>query len=743
MRLIVDFLKFVLVELASLSTYINAVFVGGIINFFTTNTLTGSLVPYIVPVMVQAFSKGSVKFKNRDMQALLQLPAMREAPVFIMNSDAMITHSAGLTSELLRKLKVTSLHELFSPEDCKRIEAGISNDDSPGSVEAYSEKLNGWYEIRIKPTRPDSVNKHRQYLVWLNDISTRKYVEDQLIEYATFVLNNPAPVMRVDKNGIITTANPAATSIFQTDPTGKPIFGYLHDLQEGMDNNNGNMFQVEEKIGSENYLFTVKKETEAEGIFIFGSNITMQKKIESDFEKMALFAEMNPYPVLRLDNKGKILLANQAARNFMNQDDLVGKSWFDQCPNCDAEIFEEVILRNDTHQSEVEKEGRTLLITYRGIKHLGVVHIYSVDITESKMALEEIHRLKTGIDQAFDMVVITDNCGIIQYINPSFEEVTGYTTGEAIGSNINILKSGKMDKEFYAVLWNTVSSGKIWEGELLNRKKDGSFYYEDMTITPISNSENRITNFVAIKRDATGRKELEMKLEQARREQQAFMRHELKNLLTPIKGYSDLLLMNARENLTEKQVNYCHQINNYTNRFIALTDKLKQLEDFERNRYDFKKTRMSVTDIIKQAIEDTSIIANELRVRIDYNNSAEYSEIMLDENLLPGVFINLIKNGIEHVGHIQEESERFVKVTAVNDDDLIIIKISNKGEPIPEERLKVFFEKFNSERTEKSDGTGLGTTYAKLVTEAHGGEISVDSNITEGTTLTLKFACVH
>jgi signal transduction histidine kinase len=123
-------------------------------------------------------------------------------------------------------------------------------------------------------------------------------------------------------------------------------------------------------------------------------------------------------------------------------------------------------------------------------------------------------------------------------------------------------------------------------------------------------------------------------------------------------------------------------------------------------------------------------------VRITIHNNMTDGTIEADADLLIGVFDNLIKNGIEHVEDLEDEVERCITIRMDNEDGHVVVRINNKGEPVPSERLATFFEKFNTDR-KKQGGTGLGTTYAYLVTRAHGGALSVASNETEGTTLTV------
>ena len=133
------------------------------------------------------------------------------------------------------------------------------------------------------------------------------------------------------------------------------------------------------------------------------------------------------------------------------------------------------------------------------------------DITERR---REHLVLATAIRQAAEVVVITDHEGRIQYVNPAFASITGYTEEEALGGNPRILKSGRQDAVFYENLWTTILAGKIWHGEIINRRKDGSLYTEETSIAPVRDASGAITNFIAIKQDITDRKRAEEEIQE-------------------------------------------------------------------------------------------------------------------------------------------------------------------------------------------------------------------------------------
>ncbi|HXR05681.1 MAG TPA: PAS domain S-box protein, partial [Candidatus Acidoferrum sp.] len=135
-----------------------------------------------------------------------------------------------------------------------------------------------------------------------------------------------------------------------------------------------------------------------------------------------------------------------------------------------------------------------------------------VEIEERKRTEEQLRVQATALDAAANTIVITDPNGTIQSVNPAFAALTGYPAEEVLGKNPRLLKSGKQDEAFYRNLWQTISSGQVWSGELTNRRKDGSFYTEEMTITPVRSAQGTITHYIALKQDVSERKRAEEEL---------------------------------------------------------------------------------------------------------------------------------------------------------------------------------------------------------------------------------------
>ncbi len=152
-------------------------------------------------------------------------------------------------------------------------------------------------------------------------------------------------------------------------------------------------------------------------------------------------------------------------------------------------------------------------------------YAFITDLRQRIKDLEKIRLLEAAVDQSASSIVITDIDGQIRYVNPAFTRVTGYSREEALGQNPRILKSGQQDPEYYSQMWQVVKNGKVWHGRFCNRKKDGSFYWEDAVIAPVRNEDSKISHFVAVKNDVTEKVKIEGQLQDKLAELELIVQH--------------------------------------------------------------------------------------------------------------------------------------------------------------------------------------------------------------------------
>lgn len=218
---------------------------------------------------------------------------------------------------------------------------------------------------------------------------------------------------------------------------------------------------------------------------------------------------------------------NPAAAQLLGYEpsELIGQSWTKIVPEDQHEIVhqaDERRARGESDQYELEliaKDGQrvTVLVSGRSRVHgsgfAGTVVVFT-DITERVQAEQQVRLQAAALDASADAMVLTNREGTIEWVNPAWTELTGYSAEEALGQNPRLLKSGAQDAAFYKGLWDTILDGRVWRGEVINKRKDGSFYTESETITPLASADGTITHFIAVKRDISLRKENEARIQQ-------------------------------------------------------------------------------------------------------------------------------------------------------------------------------------------------------------------------------------
>ncbi len=278
-----------------------------------------------------------------------------------------------------------------------------------------------------------------------------------------------------------------------------------------------------------------------------------EKRFRSSMDNMIEGAQI-------IDFNWNYIYLNEAAeiQGNLKKENLIGKNFKDIWPGItNHPIFEVLKDRMDNRKSRHIETSYTFpgnIFRYFEISVQPIpegIFILSLEITQKKIAENEIRKISKAVTQSPVIVVITNKSGNIEYVNPKFTEVTGYSGDEAKGKNPKILRSGYHSKEFYKELWDTIIEGKDWHGEFLNKKKNGEFYWENAFISPLFDNENNITHFVAVKEDITEKKKMLEELITARDKAEemnrvkslffANMSHELRTPFVAIMGFSELL----------------------------------------------------------------------------------------------------------------------------------------------------------------------------------------------------------
>ena len=370
------------------------------------------------------------------------------------------------------------------------------------------------------------------------------------------------------------------------------------------------------------------------------------------------------------------------------------------------------------------------------------------DLEEYKNSLEElvekrtrdISLLATAIDQAAETIVVTDIDGNIIYANPSFQKTTGYQVKEALGQNPRLVKSGKHNKKFYSQLWDTITAGNVWTGKFLNRKKDGTLYREEATISPVKNSSGEIMNFVAVKRDVTREFNLEKSLFQARKMEAigvlaGGIAHDFNNILSAIIGYTELTQMDVgKEGQTS---NYLQEILKAGTR---AKDLVQQILTFSRHT-EQKLKPVSVDLIVKETLK---LMRASLPVTIDIRQTIKsHAMVKGDPSQIHQIIMNLCTNAgqamqegggtlaVELTTAEIEETEDYLSKDLVP-GRYLQLSVGDTGHGIPSEIIDRIFDPFFTTK-ERGKGTGMGLAVVHGIVKSYGGTVTVDSDQGKGT----------
>ncbi len=376
--------------------------------------------------------------------------------------------------------------------------------------------------------------------------------------------------------------------------------------------------------------------------------------------------------------------------------------------------------------------------------------LFSYDVTEHKQAKENIIRLSTAIDQAAEAVIITDLRGNIQYVNPAFEKLTGYTREKAMGKNPSILKSGKQDKAFYEAMWSCLLKGEVWSGHLINRKKDGSLFEEEVSISPVKNNEGVITNFVAVKRDVSKEVLLEKQLQQATKMEAigtlaGGIAHDFNNILGAILGYTEV----ARDDLpTDSPI--VKDLNKVLESGNRAKDLIQQILAFSRQD-ETDCLPFLPANIIKKTVtmlRPTLPTTIELRVDIDpgsgpiYANPTQFQQIVM--NLCTNAYHAMEKTGGRldiSLREIHLSNEELLHEPDIEAGTFVELTVCDSGSGIaPEIKERIFDPYFTTKETGK--GTGMGLSIVHGIVKRFGGFISLLSEADKGTTLHVFFPVI-
>ena len=590
------------------------------------------------------------------------------------------------------------------------------------------------------------------------------------------------------QDGIFKYVNPKLAEIFEytvdelLNKLGPKDLTYPEDLDKVINNINN---RLRGEFQSVNYEFRgITKNNKINFVEVFGSRILYKEKpavlgtllditerkraideIKKSEKKYKDLAEMLPQMIFEIDSSGKITYANkniiekigysiEEIEKGISSLQIIITSERERAADDISEILNGKTLYNREYDI-LRKDGSTFPAEisaspiYSEDKIVGL-RGFIIDKTESKKSEEQLRVLSRAVQQSPASVIITDFDGNIEYINPKFQQVTGYPLDEIKGKNPRILSSGLKPASEYEILWNTITAGNDWTGEFQNKKKNGEIYWASALISPVKDNEGNITHFLGLQEDISERKRNEMELRDAKEKAEemnrmksiflANMSHELRTPMTGIMGYTETLYNEVKETHLKEMAGTLLKI---SGRLKGTLNLILDLSRIEANKIEINSTSLNIPEILRETVKLFEIAATEKNLKLDLIIKDENISSMLDRRMFVQIIENLINNAIKYtnIGKVAITACKKIE----NGNEFSIIEIEDTGIGIQSENIDVIFEPFRqiSEGNARSfEGTGLGLTITKKFVELLGGNIFVTSKLGTGSKFTVKFPSV-
>src|SRR5664280_566253 len=452
---------------------------------------------------------------------------------------------------------------------------------------------------------------------------------------------------------------------------------------------------------------------------------------ESEARYRSLF-EQSPLGIYQTTSDGKILAANAALLRDLGYSSLeelaARKLELDGYElRLPRQEFKERIERNGEvigfESAWLKKDGQVLAVreSARAVRDRDGTTLYYEgtieDVTAQRRGEEERRRLVAAVEQASEMVVITDTEGRIEFANPAFERTTGYTREEVAGHELTLLRSGKHDDGYDATLWQTIAQTEIWQGRFVNRRKDGSLYKEEATISPIRDASGTIVNFVAVKRDVTQELALQDQLRQAQKMESIGLlaggvAHDFNNVLQGMLNHVEVV--RGRHADADRMAATMTELETEIRRGSTL---IRQLLLFAK-RGTAKPEQFDLNANIRGAAQ---FLRRLVRANIGYSMDLadEPLPVTADRGQIDQVLMNLVVNAADAMpggGSLTIRSGR-------QGQEWVWFATDDTGDGIPAEIRERIFEPFF---TTKGKGTGLGLSVVHGIVTQHGGVVTFE-----------------
>jgi PAS domain S-box-containing protein len=489
---------------------------------------------------------------------------------------------------------------------------------------------------------------------------------------------------------------------------------------------------------------------------------TVKLSLKTREATLRTLVEAIPDRIVFKDFAGKWITANKSALSLLklSMSEVIGKT--DEEISAKAPYTKGILEIFSQGDEEIRKKNIPILVTEEVLPddsgrfvffETTRVMIYNErelpeglliirrDITQKKWSDMELSKFSLAVRESSASIIITDYLGKIEYVNPKFTQTTGYSLEEVKGRNPGILNSGTHPKRYFKSLWDTILSGNEWYGEILNRRKDGSLYWELETISPVRGKNGVITHFVSVKEDISQKKEMEFELKRALDKAEesdrlkssllANMSHEFR---TPMNGILGLtaILKDMIEN--QQQLKMLEGIYISGKRLMNILDAILELADLEAHKNTKDYAPVNISNIATGIYNEFKIRAENKKLSLVFSIKDETLCVRAQIKNIQQVFYQLLDNAVKFTDKGQIE----FSIDSIERDGLLFgrITVRDTGIGISEENQLLIFEEFRQVSEGLSriyEGAGIGLSLVKKIVNLLDGKIFIESELKAGT----------
>jgi two-component system, cell cycle sensor histidine kinase and response regulator CckA len=694
----------------------------------------------------------------------------------------------GYTSEEIVQLNVSDIHPAES------IQPVVAAFEAIGKIEKILEpnlpclRKDGSIFYADVVGKPAVIEKRKMNVGFFTDITDRKRAENALREseekYRILVEKSHEGILVV-QDGIHKFVNPAATRIWgysEEELLSRPFGDLIHpDDKDMVLDRHGRRakgeklpgrypFRIVTKDGTNRWVEIDSAAISWEGkpaVLVFTSDVTDRKLAEEalkESEEWYRSIVEESFDGIFVHNGVKMVYANSVLHEMLGYSagELAGMDhWLICHPAYRQEVRErgmarmqgEAVARDFDFQLQRKDGSYFDAEVHAGavkVKGEPCVRVWVRDVSKRKRLEVVQRRLATAIEQSADAIVITDTQGIVEYVNPAHERITGYTRDEVVGSKTLLFKEQGIGPEFERQFFDSIAAGKVWSSRTVGRRKDGTLYDTDVTISPVRDPNGKIANFVGLERDVTQEIQLQQQLLQAQKMEAVGtlaggIAHDFNNLLTVVQGFSELLL----DEKDQKHPEY-EDLQKIFHAARNGADLVQRLLMFSR-KSEPKPVPMSLN---KQVLQVEKLLRRTIPKMVDIHLdlTPDLPRINADPSQVEQVIMNLAVNARDAMpdkgkltvgtyGRALDEEYCRLHVEA-SPGEYVVLEVSDTGHGMDKETVEHIFEPFFTTK-EMGRGTGLGLAMVYGIVQQHRGQITVHSEVGKGTTFKVYLPAIE